>query len=86
MSKSEMRFYAKRDTTPSPRKKELEDLDPMPFGLHRGVKMQDVPADYLHHLWTYCDFKNKLKTNNVARYIERNVTALKKEFPDGIWT
>jgi uncharacterized protein (DUF3820 family) len=61
----------------------LEDLDPMPFGKYKGVPMQDVPARYLHWLWT-----NGLKENrqsDVADYIRQNVDALKKEHPDGIW-
>ena len=36
------------------RKRENEmlcDSDPMPFGKHKGIPMQDVPASYLHWLW-----------------------------------
>jgi uncharacterized protein (DUF3820 family) len=61
----------------------LDDLSPMPFGKYNGVPMQDVPARYLHWLWT-----NGLKENrqsDVADYIRQNVDALKKEHPDGIW-
>lgn len=65
--------------------KELEDLDPMPFGMHKGVRMQDVPARYLHYLWTK-GLRNELKTSPVARYIERNMAPLKGEYPDGIWS
>jgi len=32
--------------------KELLDTDLMPFGKHKGEMMQDVPATYLHYLWT----------------------------------
>ena len=63
---------------------ELSDTDPMPFGKHSGLPMQDVPADYLHYLW-----QNGLKNNkqsNVADYIRRNIEALKKEYADGIWS
>jgi len=62
----------------------LDDLDKMPFGKHRGVPMQDVPASYFHFLWT-----NGLKDDkrsDVANYIRRNLDALKKEHPDGIWS
>lgn len=62
----------------------LSDTDPMPFGKHKGVLMQDVPAGYLHYLW-----QNGLKNDNrsnVADYIRRNLDALKKEHTDGIWT
>jgi uncharacterized protein (DUF3820 family) len=56
----------------------------MPFGKYRSIPMQDVPADYLHYLWT-----NGLKENkqsDVAEYIRQNVNALKIDYPDGIWT
>lgn len=62
----------------------LADVDEMPFGKHRGVFMQDVPATYLHYLW-----QNGLKDDkqsNVADYIRRNISALKQEYPDGVWT
>ena len=63
----------------------LQDDDPMPFGRHEGERMEDVPADYLHHLWTEYDFRNKVKTSPVAEYIDRNFNALKMEHDDGIW-
>ena len=63
----------------------LEDTDPMPFGQHKGVPLQDVPASYLHFLWQN-GLKNELRTSAVAHYIHRNIEALKKEYPDGIWT
>jgi hypothetical protein len=50
--------------------------------------MQDVPASYLHWLWTN-GLKNELKARSaqgkVARYIQANMEALKEEHPDGIW-
>lgn len=49
--------------------KPLTDLDPMPFGKHKGVPMQDVPASYLHYLWSN-GMKND-KTGPVADYIRR---------------
>lgn len=59
----------------------LTDQSPMPFGKHRGAKMEDVPASYL--CWLYgqprhghCD---------VREYIRENLVALAKEHPDGIW-
>jgi len=61
----------------------LEDLSPMPFGMHRGKPMQDVPASYFHWLWT--TGKREDKTCPVADYIRRNLHALKKEHSDGIW-
>jgi hypothetical protein len=45
--------------------------------------MQDVPAQYLWHLWS--NGKSADKHCPVADYIRRNLEALKKEHPDGIW-
>lgn len=63
----------------------LEDTDRMPWGKHKGELMQDVPASYLHYLWQN-GLKNETWTNPVAHYISRNIDALKKEYPDGLWT
>ena len=64
----------------------LNDTDKMPFGMYKekGTLMQDVPAKYLHYLWTH-GLEHETKTNNVADYIKRNLDALMKEYPDGIW-
>ena len=61
---------------------ELTDLSPMPFGMHKGKPMQDVPASYLHYLWS-----NGVKSEKspLHDYIQKNLQALKQEFPDGIW-
>lgn len=69
---------------------ELHDNSPMPFGSHVKTPMQDVPAQYLHYLWTNgLKAKAELEptTNDilVARYIKANIRALKKEHKDGIW-
>ncbi len=61
----------------------LKDTDAMPFGKHRGIPMQDVPARYLHWLW--CDGKKEDKQCPVADYIRRNLSCLKVEYEDGIW-
>ena len=45
--------------------------------------MQDVPASYLHWLWT--NGKKDDKTCKVADYIRRNLNTLKQEHRDGIW-
>jgi hypothetical protein len=66
----------------------LQDLtDRMPFGKYKGTLMQDVPASYLHWLWTNerDPMRAKVKVDQVADYISRNLTALQKEHPDGIW-
>lgn len=67
--------------------KQLDDTDLMPFGEHKGERMEDVPASYLHWLWT-----NGMKEraagahpDPVADYIRRNLSGLKIEYKDGIW-
>jgi len=65
--------------------KTLQDTDPMPFGKYKGIPMSDVPASYLHYLWTN-GMKQQTKTNDVADYVSRNIDALKKEHKDGIWS
>ena len=62
---------------------QLTDLDKMPWGKHKGVPMQDVPASYLHYLWT--TGKEHDKQCPVADYIRRNLAALQQEHADGIW-
>lgn len=61
----------------------LNDTDPMPFGKHKGMPMQDVPASYLHWLWT--TGKKDDQRCQVADYIRRNLSALRTEHSDGIW-
>ena len=63
---------------------QLADLDKMPFGKHAGIYMQDVPAQYFHYLWT--NGMRDDRASPVADYIRRNLMALKKEYPNGIWT
>lgn len=62
----------------------LTDTDPMPFGKHKGVPMQDVPASYFHYLWT--NGMKEDKESAVADYIRRNLNALRVEYKNGIWT
>lgn len=62
---------------------ELTDTSPMPFGKYKGEQMQDVPASYLHWLWT--NGKEKDTRDPVANYIRANKDALAKEYEDGIW-
>ncbi len=66
---------------------DLQDTDKMPWGKYKGVSMQDVPASYLHWLWTNerDPMSRKSKVDPVAAYIERNMAALQQEHPDGIW-
>lgn len=63
--------------------KQLTDTDLMPFGKYKGTPMQDVPASYLHWLWSSGKQSDNLCP--VADYIRRNLSALKQEHRDGIW-
>lgn len=71
--------------------KPLTDLDPMPFGKYgprpkgEGKLMQDVPARYLHWLWTESNLKEETEINAVADYIKRNLSVLESEYTNGIW-
>ena len=58
-----------------------EDSDLMPFGKHKGKRMEEVPANYLHWLWTQRPISDKKLEN----YIFNNIAVLKDEYPDGIW-
>lgn len=49
----------------------ITDTMPMPYGKYRGVKMANVPADYL--LWLY---DNNKCTEPIARYVEDNMDSL----------
>jgi uncharacterized protein (DUF3820 family) len=62
--------------------KMLSDNHKMPFGLHQGKAMEDVPAGYFHWLWTQKSFD---KASPVGEYIKENMSALKKEDPDKEW-
>lgn len=63
--------------------KELQDDDPMPFGKYKGEPMSEVPANYLHWLWS--NGKEHDRKCRVADYIRRNLNVLSSEYPDGIW-
>lgn len=57
----------------------ISDQSAMPFGKHKGEKMEDVPASYLLFLWN----KGSM-TSEVKEYIKENLQALQKEAPDVI--
>lgn len=61
----------------------LTDDDLMPFGMHRGKKIKDVPVEYFHFLWH--SWGANERQGAVGRYIERSMKALKQENPDLIW-
>ncbi len=65
----------------------LRDNDEMPFGKHKGTPMRDVPASYLHWLWTNekDPMSKKVKVEPVAEYIDFHIRLLQVEYPDGIW-
>ena len=67
--------------------KQLTDNDEMPFGRYKGSYLRDVPASYFHWLWTNerDPMSRKAKVDPVADYIQRNITVLQQEHPDGIW-
>jgi len=52
----------------------LTDESPMPYGIHKGKEMANVPANYL--LWLWDAGKG---SREVTNYIAENLDALKKE-------
>lgn len=52
----------------------MTDNSIMPFGIHKGKKMANVPASYLIFI-----FENNKCTPDVAKYINENMDALKLE-------
>jgi hypothetical protein len=67
-----------------PEQPPLEDLSPMPFGVHQGKPMQDVPTTYLHWLWGQ-PIGSHPGAMAVRDYTTRHLSALKKENDDLIW-
>jgi hypothetical protein len=71
--------------------KPLADTDPMPFGRYKGQPIGKVPAYYLHWFWSENQIGSAHRDpayadSPVMDYIKRNVVALKKEYPNGIWS
>lgn len=62
-------------TTKLKRHPALTDLDPMPFGKHKGKPMQDVPASYLRWLREESDCTH----TEVMNYIHNSWDAIKME-------
>lgn len=54
--------------------KKYDDNTPMPFGMHKGTKLANVPADYLLYLWA-----NGLSDPLLKAYIKENYAILKDE-------
>ena len=65
-----MDYEYMKDTRPKP----FTDETPMPFGVHKGKKMANVPADYL--IWCY---QQSWIKSDLKAYIEENMDVLKKE-------
>lgn len=89
-----MIHHRPKDFKPSDGKRfpTLEDLDPMPFGQYKGQPLQEVPASYLFFLWIHGMKQESRDTSSssrrlaLANYIWNNLSHLKKEHPDGIWS
>lgn len=65
----------------------MTDQDIMPFGTHRGKKMENVPAYYLVWLKETAEKTgNQISHEGVRKYIEDNWSVLKSEMPDRIWS
>jgi hypothetical protein len=60
----------------------LKDSDPMPFGPHKDLRMDEVPATYLDYLrdanWLH-------RWPGVEEYIERNAKAIDQEMEEAEW-
>ena len=54
--------------------KTLDDNSKMPFGIHQGKAMANVPSDYL--LWLY---ENGKTYGALKQYIEDNLDAIKQD-------
>jgi hypothetical protein len=55
----------------------LNDDSPMPWGIHRGKAMANVPADYL--LWAY---ENEKCDRPVKDYVSYNLDVIKQQAAD----
>jgi uncharacterized protein (DUF3820 family) len=60
-----------------------EDDDLLDFGKYKNLRLMDVPASYLHWIYTNNIQPKNFKLHN---YIENNIMALKEENKDLIWT
>lgn len=56
-----------------------EDLDPFPFGKHKGTPYQDVPVKYIHY--AHHNFTGA-HMEPVHAYIYKNLQALMEEDED----
>lgn len=56
----------------------MTDNDPMPFGIHKGVKMANVPAGYLLSLYDN-NYLERQSHQKVKQYIIDNMDILRNE-------
>lgn len=66
----------------SDRQPSYVDDDLLDFGKYKNCRLMDVPASYLHWIYT-----NNIQPRNIKlhNYIENNLHHLKEEYEDGIW-
>lgn len=75
----------KWSTTSPPASFKLNDSSPMPWGIHKGKPMAQLPVEYLHALWQQGGLKNQ-PADSVSIYIKGCLSALKKENGDLLWS
>lgn len=51
----------------------------MPFGKHMGIKLANVPAEYLMWLYDSSEQGKRLSDSKLAKYILENIEALRME-------
>jgi hypothetical protein len=58
--------------------------DEITFGVHRGTKMRDVPAEYLLWLWNHGMWKNTRSNERdpMRMYIIKHFNTLETDCPD----
>jgi uncharacterized protein (DUF3820 family) len=75
----------KWSTTAAPNSLPLTDASPMPWGIHQGKPMAQLPVEYLHFLWHDHKLKDRPQ-DNVSVYIKKCIPALRKENKDLLWS
>lgn len=61
--------------------KPLTDDDLYPWGMHKGVKLKKVPAQYLLYMWDECWHS---KPGRMYNYIKENFSSLEQDALDYI--
>lgn len=57
----------------------MNDESLMPFGKHKGVKMANVPPEYLIWLYEQSGCLNYARYSDLKKYVEENMDVLKSE-------